>query len=326
MSKDDTNGFSGEAAETPPKKRAPHGEKTEQQKITEERAAQYPYKWPVDDQELRDVKDRRLRQMVVRNAIQYARRHAAINARKYMDECGIPSLVICEDIGILPDILSHAVNDELFSMPTDALVKFCYKYLHMSVQEFLFGKSKLTLLPRKLQAVARKLYEYQEEGTGQTEGHAKLCAIHMLGQNIFRNKMGVDWPIGLENCGVESTKTYIDRVLEYADDHYLHIDNIPMDLNAKVTVRRLIVNNKPMIRGQMKAIMRNSISCGATMDYFLVRDYTIFGTVAFVDAEGELREIRNRYALEIIGMLLNMTANAQDEYISKIIYRTRFEE
>lgn len=326
MSKDDTNGFSGEAAETPPKKRAPHGEKTEQQKITEERAAQYPYKWPVDDQELRDVKDRRLRQMVVRNAIQYARRHAAINARKYMDECGIPSLVICEDIGILPDILSHAVNDELFSMPTDALVKFCYKYLHMSVQEFLFGKSKLTLLPRKLQAVARKLYEYQEEGTGQTEGHAKLCAIHMLGQNIFRNKMGVDWPIGLENCGVESTKTYIDRVLEYADDHYLHIDNIPMDLNAKVTVRRLIVNNKPMIRGQMKAIMRNSISCGATMDYFLVRDYTIFGTVAFMDAEGELREIRNRYALEIIGMLLNMTANAQDEYISKIIYRTRFEE
>ena len=185
MSEYDANGFSVEVAETPKKKRAPRGEKTEQQKIAEERAAQYPYKWPVDDQELREVKDRRLRQIVVRNAIQYARRHAAINARKYMDECGIPPSVICKDIGILQDTLFHAVNDELFSMPTDALVKFCYKYLHMSVQEFLFGKSKPTLLPRKLQTVARKLYEYQEEGPGQTEGHAKLCTIQIVLLPVF---------------------------------------------------------------------------------------------------------------------------------------------
>lgn len=322
MSEYDANGFTVEI-EKNSKARAPRGPKTAQQKEAEQLAAEFPYTWPIDDEALRAVKDRRLRLMVVRNAIQFARKQTAINAQQYMNERGIPPSVIARDIGMVQDSLFHAVNDEMFTMPTDALVKFCYKYLHMTVQEFLFGKPKPTMLPRKYRAIAKTLYAYQED---QVDGQARLYSLHTLGCRIFHNKMGVEWPLGVEDCGADSSKRYLERIAEYAGDRFLHVDNIEIDFNAKVAIRRMMADSASMSRGLMTAVMRTAMTCGETMDYFLARDYTMFGTVAFEDESGEIQIIHDRYALEIIGMLLSMPEKAHDEYFAKIVYRIQFEE
>ncbi|WP_191396124.1 hypothetical protein [Flavonifractor sp. An306] len=321
MSEYDSNGFTVEVAEES-KPRKSQKSQAEQQKKIEKFAAEFHYEWPVNDDALRAVKDRRFQAAVIRNAIQYARKKSALNAQKYMSECGIPPSVICKDIGMVQDALFHAVNDEVFAMPTDALVKFCYKYLHMSVHEFLFGKPKSTLLPRKLQVVGRNLYMYQED---QTVGNSRLQTLHTLGQGIFAKKMGKNWPLGVENCGQNSDFRYLERITEYAGDQYLNIENIPLPVQTKVALRHMLASNTPISRGLMTSVMRSAIACNMTMDYFLARDYTMLGTVSFVDESGETKEIHDRLALEIVGMLLSMTESAQEEYLAKIIYRTRFE-
>lgn len=278
--------------------------------------------WPVNDEAVRNLTERHIQEAVMRKVVLSARKHATVRAQKFMLECGIPLSTISRDIGLAPDTLFHAVNDARFTMPADALVKFCYKYLHVTLQEFLLGAPRPTLLPRFLLPVAKGLYAYQENANA---GHANIYTLHALGCKIFQSKTGTEWPVGFEDCGKNSFGTFKDRVLEYADDRYMKIGNLPIDLPTKSAIRKMFVTGAPEKRGMMGSAMRCAIACGMTVDYFLAKDYTMLGTVAYLDEAGQTCVIHDRHALEIIGMLLTMPEPVQNEYFAKIVYRIMYE-
>ena len=324
MSEYDANGFSVEVADehTPSSPKA-KAKKSELQKQAEQFAAEYKYEWPVNDAALRAVPVTRMRQLVIRGAIDYARTIIGTKVRKYLEETAIPLSTLAKSIGVSPDALHHSCYDEKFTMPVDALIKLCYMHMHITVNEFLFGRPRATMLPRYLQPIARTLYEYQEN---DDEGAYRLNSMHALGRSIFADKVGVKWPIGIEACCEEPfDQIFRERISELAGDSYKHIENLPMEVLEKSVVRRIFEQDAPLARGMMISCMRTAISCDVSIDYLVVRDYTLFGTVSCTDKNGEVCVIRDRHALEIIGMFLSLPADARNEYYAKFLHRTRFE-
>lgn len=324
MSEYDANGFSVEVAdELTPSGAKSRAKKSELQIQAEQFAAEFHYEWPVNDAALREISATRMRQLAIRGAIEYARTVIGSNARKYLEESSIPLSSLAKSIGVSPNALHHSCYDEKFTMPVDALIKLCYKHMHISVNEFLFGRARPTMLPRYLQPIARTLYEYQEN---EDDGIYHLHAMHTLGRNIFLSKAGLEWPISIEaHCEEPFDKVFRERILELAGDSYKHIENLPMEVLEKSVVRRIFEQDAPLARGMMNSLMRTAISCDVSIDYLIARDYTLFGTVACLDKNGQVCVLHDRRALEIIGMLLSMPADARNEYYTKFLYRVRFE-
>lgn len=70
--------------------------------------------------------------------------------------------------------------------------------------------------------------------------------------------------------------------------------------------------------------MHLAIEYQTTMDYLLVRNYVQVGDICYRDEDGSEVIIKDRYARDIFGMILQMSEKARTEFIRQAWYRLLF--
>lgn len=279
--------------------------------------------YPIDMQSLYDEPNSVLRSKLISTVVDANRTEIARNTKSYInDKYGRSQYTIAEDCGIDRTAFAKSMNHK-FYVPLDSCEKLCYKYLNKTVHELMFGAPKVTPLPRHLNFLGQELAKLSES---DGDGAYELCSLYMTCKEIFdkdsdRNDDLLSQPTA-EGAALAICK---ERIFEIAGGLFsLPEESAGHSLspNVRSWIRKVTYSENE--RCTIFSIMHLAIEYQTTLDYLLVRNYAQLGDICCRSEDGADILITDRYAKDIISMILQMSEHARAEFLRQAWSRLLF--
>lgn len=221
-----------------------------------------------------------------------------------LNAIGCSKLELARRLGVSAADITR-ITTESFHMSPNTLIRLCALVFNMSCHTFLFGEPSMTILPASLKLVCKTV-----DGWSGFWKHECLNKLKYL-KELNKEFSGQYAPT--------TEDIFTERILEIASDKYCPPEDFlgkEVCAATKAPIRNYL--NGTVTTVSIGTIMFIAMLANNSADYFLLQDYTKYGTVGYLESD-KVVMVSDRLTIKIISELLQMPPYLRSNCIGHIL-------